>query len=41
MVQTLLSLSMKPLSATIQMKATEQFFPVELEYHAVQRGSDF
>ena len=29
------------LSATIQMKATEQYFPVFAVYHAVQDGSNY
>ena len=32
---------MKLLSVTIQMKATEQFFPVSLFLYAVQGGSNF
>ena len=32
---------MKSFSVTIQMKATEQFFPVGTVYYAVQGGSNF
>ena len=32
---------MKSYDVTIQMKATEQYFPVVLFYYAVQGGSNF